>query len=58
MNPMANALAQAQISEMYRQACRSRLAGIARAARRRRTPRTPTGCGGRFVPLSPSLFHH
>jgi hypothetical protein len=36
MNPMTDALAQAHITDLRRQACRARLAGIARKASRRK----------------------
>jgi hypothetical protein len=59
MNPLTSALAQAQISDMRRQACRSQLAGVARSARRQRDRgRTARGFSARFLPVPPVLFHH
>jgi hypothetical protein len=51
-------LAQAHITELRRQACRTRYVGAARAARRSRRSVLRRHRGfDRFLPVSPGLFH-
>ena len=61
MNPMTDALAQAHITDLRRQACRARLAGLARKAsqrpgRARVLRHRPFG--EHFLPVGAHLFHH
>ena len=60
MYPLTTALAEARISDLQRQACRARLSGLARAARRERRShrRSAPAFADRFLPVNPALFHH